>query len=493
MATWEPDEIDFEDQYDKADPIDDANLDESMNELNRSIREKEELERRILRSEWKSTNKDERTKLEQQIVFNKKKQGEYIMRASKTILLILHRGFDKVKQDGKVIVLDGKSAEKLYSHLHLVESDKGTYKIAFENESGTYKDILSPTNRWLVPNAYLRIFGKRFMKDIGFDADKPKSGTKSKIPKKRMEQIKQYVDEMDDNTKQFARELNELPTTSEDNQDTIMLQDIITKNEIATDNSMKLIETSLTEIGVEASTQTGGLMLRELEGLDKEMRMISGSLRSAIAKSIAKQVDIDKENRKLEEMAIDETYSDEQREKVRARLQRFQDEQKAINDQIRILKGRYSNEIYQIRESIMKFLDKETGTLGEGIRTLFKEQGITIISILTALGMTLGVLIEALLGGPSTSTPTSESTTTSDKKGGAREWIKNKLKALSQSLGKLADKALVSLPGIIGSIISWILNRAKEVIGWLSQNLWALITGLGVLIYTYFMTKTRRG
>ena len=192
--------------------------------------------------------------------------------------------------------------------------------------------------------------------------------------------------------------------------------------------------------------------------------------------------------------ANDETYSDEQREEVRARLQRFQDEQKAINDQIHILKGRYSNQIYQIRESIMKFLDKETGTLGERIRTIFKEQGITIISILTALGMTLGVLIETLSGGPSTtSTPTSQSTTTSDKKGGAREWIKNKLKALSQLLGKLADKALASLPGIIGSIISWILNRAKEVVGWLSQNLWALITGVGVLIYTYFMTKTRRG
>ena len=73
----------------------------------------------------------------------------------------------------------------------------------------------------------------------------------------------------------------------------------------------------------------------------------------------------------------------------------------------------------------MKLLDKETGTLGERIRTVFKEQGIAIISILTALGMTLGVLFEALLGGPSTtSTPTSQSTTTSDKKGGAREWIK---------------------------------------------------------------------
>ena len=72
-----------------------------------------------------------------------------------------------------------------------------------------------------------------------------------------MEEIEQYVDEVDDNTKQFARELNDLPT-SEDNQDNIMLQHIINKNEIATDNSIKLIETSLTEIGVEASTQPGG-------------------------------------------------------------------------------------------------------------------------------------------------------------------------------------------------------------------------------------------
>ena len=293
-----------------------------------------------------------------------------------------------------------------------------------------------------------------------------------------MKQIEKYVDEIDDNTKQFASVLNELPI-SEDNQDNIMLQDIINKNEIATDNSIKLIETSLTEIGEDACTQTGGLTLRELEGLDKELRMISGSLRSAIAKSIAKQVDIDKENRKLEEMANNETYSDKQREEVRARLQRFEDEQKAINDQIRILKGRYSNQIYQIRESIMKFLDKETGTLGERIRTLFKEQGITIVSILTAVGMAIGFLIEALLGGPSTSTPISGGTSGGGKKGGAREWIKSKLKALSQLLGKLADKALASLPGIIGSIILWILNRAKEVIGWLS--------------YTYFMTKTRRG
>ena len=199
MASWEPDEIDFEDEYDKKDPLDDANLDESMNELNESIREEEELREKLTRGEWKSTNKDEQTKLEQRIAFNEKKQGEYVMRASKTIISILHRGFNKIKQDGKVIIIDEKSAEKLYSRLRLVESE-GTYKVAFENDSKKYKDILSPANRSLEPKAYLRIFGKKFMKDIGFDVNKPKSGTKSKIPKKGMEQLEQHIDEMYDNS-----------------------------------------------------------------------------------------------------------------------------------------------------------------------------------------------------------------------------------------------------------------------------------------------------
>ena len=137
MASWEPDEIEFEDEYDKADPIDDANLDESINEMNRSTREQEELQDKLSRAEWSPMNKDEITKLGQQIAFNEKKQGLYIMRASKTILSILHRGYDKIKQDGKVMVLDEKAAEKLYNHLRLIESNEGTYKIAFENERGT--------------------------------------------------------------------------------------------------------------------------------------------------------------------------------------------------------------------------------------------------------------------------------------------------------------------------------------------------------------------
>ena len=235
------------------------------------------------------------------------------------------------------------------------------------------------------------------------------------------------------------------------------------------------------------------LPLRELQGLDKQIRTIKGSLKVAIAKRVDLEDRIKHEENKLNEIQ-GPNYSDDQRKMVEDRIKKLRDELNERNEQIDILKGEASKQITQIKESITKFLDKETGTLGERIRTILKEQGITIVSILTALGMAIGVLIEALLGGPTVSTTTSGSSPADggDKKGGVREWIKNKLKALSSLLGKLAAKAGAALPGIIGSIVAWLLNRAKEVVGWLSQNLWALITGVGVLIYTYFMTKTRR-
>ena len=159
---------------------------------------------------------------------------------------------------------------------------------------------------------------------------------------------------------------------------------------------------------------------------------------------------------------------------IEDRIKKRRDELNERDREIDILKGEASKQINQIKESITKFLDKEMGAFSERIRTLFKEQGIMIVSILTAVGMAIGVLKEARLGGSRVSTTSGVTSGGDRKRGGAREWIRHKLKALSQLLGKLADKELASLPVFIGSIISWILNRAKEVVGWLSQNLWAL-------------------
>ena len=152
---------------------------------------------------------------------------------------------------------------------------------------------------------------------------------------------------------------------------------------------------------------------------------------------------------------------------------------------INLRKGRLNNQITSFKETIAKVLDKDT-SLGEQIGMLFREQGITIASMLRAIGMDIGVLVEVLLpggGGGAGGEPPPK-----DERG-LKEWIRNKLKALASLLGQLGIKAAEALPGIIGGIISWILNRAADVVGWVSQNLWAQVVGVGGLIYTYMVTR----
>ena len=72
---------------------------------------------------------------------------------------------------------------------------------------------------------------------------------------------------------------------------------------------------------------------------------------------------------------------------------------------------------------------------------------------------------------------------------GLKEWIRKILKALASLLGRLGIKAAEALPGITGGIISWILNRAKDVVGWVLQNLWTLVVGIGGLIYMYMVMR----
>ena len=146
--------------------------------------------------------------------------------------------------------------------------------------------------------------------------------------------------------------------------------------------------------------------------------------------------------------------------------------------------------LFRVKETIANVLDKDA-SLAEKIRTLFIEQGILIASILMAIRMVIGVLIEALLpGGGSTAVALGGGGEPPPKdEAGLKEWIRNKVKALASLLGKLGIKAAEALPGIIEGIISWILNRAKDVVGWVSQNLWALVVGIGGLIYTYMVTR----
>ena len=86
------------------------------------------------------------------------------------------------------------------------------------------------------------------------------------------------------------------------------------------------------------------------------------------------------------------------KEDITKRIADLNEDLKVRQESIDLLKGRLKNQITSFKETIAKVLDKDT-LLAEKIRTLFREQGITIASILTAIGMAIGVLVEALLPG----------------------------------------------------------------------------------------------
>ena len=230
--------------------------------------------------------------------------------------------------------------------------------------------------------------------------------------------------------------------------------------------------------------------LRELLGLDKQLRSIRGSLKVEVAKKVELEEHIAKERRKLEEFReYPGEYDDAMKEDIAKRIDALNDELATRQESIDLPKGRLKNQITSFKETIAKVLDKDT-SLAEKIRTLFREQEITIASILMAIGMATGVLVEALLpgGGAAMASGGGGEPPPKDEKG-SKGWIRNKFKALASLLGRLGMKAAEALPGIIGGIICWILNRPKDVVGWVLQNLWALAVGIGGLIYTYMVTR----
>jgi len=132
----------------------------------------------------------------------------------------------------------------------------------------------------------------------------------------------------------------------------------------------------------------------------------------------------------------------------------------------------------RIRETIARILN-EDASLAERLCTLFREQGVTIASILTAFGLIVSTIVLAIqnaLGGGVTPAPNATP-------GGAAEWVKKQLKTLADWLKVLAEKAAMALPGIIGAIVSWLLKTVGSVAVWLAEHLWPLATALIVALH----------
>ena len=97
-----------------------------------------------------------------------------------------------------------------------------------------------------------------------------------------------------------------------------------------------------------------------------------------VAKKVELEEHIAYESQKLEEFwEYLGVYDDAMKEDITKRIDALNDELATRQESIDLLKGRLKSQITSFKETIAEVLDKDT-SLGEKIRTLFREQGITI-------------------------------------------------------------------------------------------------------------------
>ncbi|XP_052078868.1 uncharacterized protein LOC127716658 [Mytilus californianus] len=278
----------------------------------------------------------------------------------------------------------------------------------------------------------------------------------------------------------FQRMLNELDNIE------IPLQEISTQEEgqelletaSNAETYVKEIETSFIEQGtslINEETQTK-MTKREMDGIIKAFTTAEDEIANNLAKLNETNKDLAKENAKLEQAKEDNNKF--QIDRISSRIRELESERSARLEVININKEKLRSQVNRFKQTIHKMLNEDK-TLGERIRTLFREQGITIVSVLTAFGMIIGVIVEAFTGGTTSPSPSPPS-----KGGGVQDWIKKQLKNLGKLLSFLAGKLAAALPGIIGSIVSWLLSATKDVVNWFANNLWALLILVVSLLFT---------
>ena len=197
---------------------------------------------------------------------------------------------------------------------------------------------------------------------------------------------------------------------------------------------------------------------RELAGVWEAMTRSRDELANNLAKLCAiddRKSEVEKhlarERRKLTETDNTEIQQDirDRMEKLKGELSDIELERQARLEALSMNRAALRSQINRIRETIRRLLHEDK-TLAERIRNLFREQGITIASILTAIGMTISTLVLSVTGGGSAPVP-SPAPKLSDK-GGVKEWIKKHLQALGHALANLAGKAAAALPESSGPL-----------------------------------------
>ena len=101
--------------------------------------------------------------------------------------------------------------------------------------------------------------------------------------------------------------------------------------------------------------------LRELLGLDKQLRSIRGSLKVEVAKRVQLEEHIAKERQKLEEFRkYPGVYDGAMKEDITKQIDALNDELAIRQESINLLKGRLKSQTTSFKKTIAKVSDKDT-------------------------------------------------------------------------------------------------------------------------------------
>ena len=220
---------------------------------------------------------------------------------------------------------NGTPIEPLRKYNNFKLDDDGSLTFVYKSKSKrTVIDLGNINNR--KPPSELRRLSVAKLKTIGFtditDEDTHPYRTKYKVAREK-------VRKLDDNLDKRSKAIESSSTI--DAEAIEMIE--VTSEDI--DTTIKGVEQDTSFI--EPSEKDKLLPLRELEGLDKQLRTIKGSLKVAIAKRIDLEGRIKLEERKLNEIS-DPKYSDDQRDMIEGRINKLRGELTERNKEIDILK-----------------------------------------------------------------------------------------------------------------------------------------------------------
>ena len=186
------------------------------------------------------------------------------------------------------------------------------------------------------------------------------------------------------------------------------------------------------------------------------MQSIQGELLNNTSKLTEIDKSIKRDIKKLEEVKNDTRYTDEQRQLYRDRLDDFNTEKQTRLEILSHNRKVLQTQIARIKQTLEKVLEKDASS-AERIRILFKEQGIAIFSVLTALSISISTTLLAITGvfggGGGGPTPKDE--------GILKKWLDR----LADALKRPAGKAVEALPAIVGSVVGAILIVLGKAVG----------------------------